>query len=150
MNELRKILLVDDSVNDTKLMIAALRGAGLANSIDTCRDGAEALDYLFRRGPHQQRSEASCPCVVLLDLKMPKVDGLEVLAQIRREPRFKSLPVVMITSSAEEKDMLKSYNLGVNAYVVKPVTHDQFLDAIKNVGLFWAVVNRPSPELLPG
>jgi CheY-like chemotaxis protein len=147
MSELRRILLVDDSLNDTKLMVAALRGAGLANPIETCRDGVEALDYLFRRGSHSGRSDATCPCVVLLDLKMPKVDGLEVLAQIRQEPRFKALPVVMITSSAEEKDMLTSYNLGVNAYVVKPVTHDQFLDAIKSVGLFWAVVNRPSPAL---
>ncbi|MBL9187083.1 MAG: response regulator [Opitutaceae bacterium] len=147
MSDLRRILLVDDSVNDVKLMISALRGAGLANPIETCRDGAEALDYLFRRGLHAGRSDATCPCVVLLDLKMPKVDGLEVLAQIRQDPHFKTLPVVMITSSAEEKDMLKSYKLGVNAYVVKPVTHDQFLEAIKNVGLFWAVVNRPSPEL---
>lgn len=147
MRELRRILLVDDSAADVKLMMAALRDAGLANPIDTCRDGAEALDFLFHRGPHAQRTDPTCPCVMLLDLKMPKMDGLEVLAKIRQDDRLKTLPVVIITSSAEEKDIITSYNLGVNAYVVKPVTHGQFLAAIKNVGLFWAVVNRPSPGL---
>lgn len=144
---LRRILLVEDSVNDIKLTTAALRSAGLANEIVVCRDGAEALDYLFRRGPHQGRTDDTCPAVVLLDLKMPKVDGLEVLREVRADPKFKTLPIVMITSSAEEKDMISSYNLGVNGYVVKPVTHDEFLNAIRDVGLFWAVVNQPPPQL---
>ena len=103
MSELRRILLVDDSANDVKLMITALRDAGLATPIDVCRDGAEALDFLRRRGTNAQR-DGSCPCVMLLDLKMPRVDGLEVLAQVRADPQLQALPVVMITSSAEEKD----------------------------------------------
>jgi CheY-like chemotaxis protein len=147
MNNIRRILLVEDSVNDIKLTTDALRAAGLANEIIVCRDGVEALDYLFRRGEHAGRSDETCPAVVLLDMKMPRMDGLEVLAQLRAEPRFKTLPIVMITSSAEEQDMVRSYNLGVNGYVVKPVTHDEFLNAIKEVGLFWAVVNQPPPQL---
>jgi CheY-like chemotaxis protein len=144
---LKRILLVEDSVNDIKLTTEALRAAGLANEIIVCRDGVEALDYLFRRGIHTGRSEETCPAVVLLDLKMPRMDGLEVLASLRADPRFKTLPIVMITSSAEEQDMVRSYNLGVNGYVVKPVTHDEFLAAIKEVGLFWAVANQPPPQL---
>ena len=147
MNALKRILLVEDSVNDIKLTTAALRSAGLANEIIICRDGAEALDYLFKRGEYAGRSDETCPAVVLLDLKMPRVDGLEVLSKLRAEERFKTLPIVMITSSAEEQDMIRSYNLGVNGYVVKPVTHDEFLAAIKEVGLFWAVVNQPPPQL---
>lgn len=144
---LKKILLVEDSVNDVKLTTSALRSAGLANEIIVCRDGAEALDYMFRRGPFEGRTDETCPTVVLLDLKMPRVDGIEVLTQLRADERFKTLPIVMITSSAEEKDMVRSYNLGVNGYVVKPVTHDEFLNAIREVGLFWAVVNQPPPQL---
>jgi len=147
VNEVKRILMVEDSVNDIKLTTAALRAAGLANEIVVCRDGAEALDYLFRRGPHAGQGDDTCPAVVLLDLKMPKVDGLEVLAQLRADARFKTLPIVMITSSAEEQDMVRSYNLGVNGYVVKPVTHDEFLAAIREVGLYWAVVNQPPPQL---
>jgi CheY-like chemotaxis protein len=146
-NHLKRILLVEDSINDVKLTTAALRAAGLANEIIVCRDGAEALDYLYRRGDHAGRSDDTCPAVVLLDLKMPKVDGLEVLRRVRADDRFKTLPMVMITSSAEEKDMVRSYNLGVNGYVVKPVTQSEFLMAIKEVGLFWAVVNQPPPQL---
>jgi CheY-like chemotaxis protein len=145
---LKRILLIEDSVNDIKLTTAALRSAGLANEIVVCRDGAEGLDYMFRRGQYAGRPDDTCPAVVLLDLKMPKVDGLEVLAQMRADPKFKTLPIVMITSSAEEQDMVRSYNLGVNGYVVKPVTHDEFLNAIKEVGLFWAVVNQPPPQLI--
>ena len=147
MNDLKRILLVEDSVNDIKLTTAALCAAGLANEIIVCRDGAEALDYLFRRNEFAGRGDETCPAVVLLDLKMPKVDGLEVLAKLRAEEKFKTLPIVMITSSAEEQDMIRSYNLGVNGYVVKPVTHDEFLAAIREVGLFWAVVNQPPPQL---
>jgi CheY-like chemotaxis protein len=147
LNELKRILLVEDSVNDIKLTTAALRSAGLANEIIVCRDGVEAIDYLYRRGAYAGRGDETCPAVVLLDLKMPRMDGLDVLTQIRADDRFKTLPVVMITSSAEEQDMIRSYNLGVNGYVVKPVTHDEFLAAIREVGLFWAVVNHPPPQL---
>lgn len=147
-NSLKRILLVEDSVNDIKLTTAALRAAGLANEIVVCRDGVEAIDYLFRRGEHEGRGDETCPAVVLLDLKMPRMNGLDVLEKIRSEDRFKTLPVVMITSSAEEQDMVRSYNLGVNGYVVKPVTHDEFLNAIREVGLFWAVVNQPPPQLV--
>ena len=146
MNALKRILMVEDSVNDIKLTTAALRAAGLANEIVVCRDGAEALDYMFRRNAFAGRTDDTCPAVVLLDLKMPKVDGLEVLAQLRADPRFKTQPIVMITSSAEEQDMVRSYNLGVNGYVVKPVTHDEFLAAVREVGLYWAVVNQPPPQ----
>ena len=144
---LKRILLVEDSVNDIKLTTAALRSAGLANEIVVCRDGAEALDYLFGRGEYAGRVDELCPMVVLLDLKMPRVDGLEVLARLRADAKFKTLPIVMITSSAEEQDMVRSYNLGVNGFVVKPVGHDEFLAAIREVGLFWAVVNQPPPQL---
>ena len=147
MTPVRRILLVEDSVNDVKLTTAALRAAGLANEIIICRDGVEAIDYLFRRGIHEGRTDDTCPAVVLLDLKMPRMDGLEVLGKIRAEEKFKTLPIVMITSSAEEQDMVRSYNLGVNGYVVKPVTHDEFLKAVREVGLFWAVVNQPPPQL---
>jgi CheY-like chemotaxis protein len=147
VTDLKRILLVEDSVNDIKLTTAALRAAGLANEIVVCRDGVEALDYLFRRGAYEGRTDETCPAVVLLDLKMPRMDGLDVLGKIRTDERFKTLPVVMITSSAEEQDMVRSYNLGVNGYVVKPVTHDEFLTAIREVGLFWAVVNQPPPQL---
>ncbi len=144
---LKRILLVEDSVNDIKLTTAALRAAGLANEIIVCRDGVEAIDYLFRQGEHADRSDETCPAVVLLDLKMPRMNGLDVLQKVRADDRFKTLPIVMITSSAEEQDMVRSYNLGVNGYVVKPVTHDEFLNAIREVGLFWAVVNQPPPQL---
>ena len=146
----KRILLVEDSVNDVKLTTAALRAAGLANEIVVCRDGVEAVDYLFRQGVHADRIDETCPAVVLLDLKMPRLDGLEVLQRVRADTRFKTLPIVMITSSAEEQDMIKSYNLGVNGYVVKPVTHAEFLIAIREVGLFWAVVNQPPPQLQTG
>ncbi len=146
MTSLKRILLVEDSVNDIKLTTTALRAAGLSNEIIVCRDGADALEYLFREGQYKGRSDDTCPAVVLLDLKMPRVDGLEVLAKLRADPRFKTLPIVMITSSAEEQDMVRSYNLGVNGYVVKPVTHDEFLIAVREVGLFWAVVNQPPPQ----
>ena len=147
MTHIKRILLVEDSVNDITLTTSALRAAGLVNEIVTCRDGVEALDYLYRRAQFTGRGDDTCPAVVLLDLKMPRMDGLEVLAKLRGDERFRTLPVVMITSSAEEQDMIRSYHLGVNGYVVKPVTHDDFIEAIKEVGLFWAVVNQPPPQL---
>lgn len=142
--ELRRILLVEDSVNDIKLALSALRDAHLANEVVVVRDGQEALDYLHRRGVYTLRAVGN-PAVVLLDLKLPKLNGLEVLQQIRAEPSLRHLPVVMITSSREEQDLAGSYNLGVNGYVVKPLEYEQFVQAIREVGLFWGVVNSPPP-----
>ncbi len=142
---LRRILLAEDDPNDVELTISALEKRHLANEVDVVKNGAEALDYLFRRGPYAARPN-DCPAVVLLDIKMPKVDGLEVLRQIRADPHLKMLPVVMLTSSREEGDLLRSYELGVNAYVVKPVDFDQFVQAVSDLGMFWAVVNEPPPD----
>ncbi len=144
MAELRPILLVEDSLKDIELVLAALKKNNFANEVVVARDGAEALDYLYRRGKFQSRA-GGLPIVMLLDLKMPKVDGLEVLRQIKGDEALKLLPVVMLTSSREEEDLVKSYRLGVNAYVVKPVGFQQFVDAIKQTGMFWAVINEPPP-----
>ena len=145
MNSLRPILLVEDNLNDIELTLVALKQNHVANEVVVARHGGEALDYLFRRGDFQKRDAAE-PLVVFLDLKMPKVDGLEVLRQIKSHDSLKVIPVVMLTSSREEADLIKSYELGVNAYVVKPVGFDQFTDAIRQVGMFWAVLNEPPPE----
>jgi CheY-like chemotaxis protein len=145
MTELRPILLAEDNLNDIELILAALKKNNLANEVVVARDGAEALDYLYRRGKFRSR-EAGLPIAIFLDLKMPKVDGLEVLQQIKGDAVFKVLPVVMLTSSREEADLVKSYQLGVNAYVVKPVGFQQFVDAIKQTGMFWAVINEPPPH----
>jgi CheY-like chemotaxis protein len=141
---LKPILLVEDNPNDLELTLIALSKSQLANEVVIARDGAEALDYLLRRGEYQGRP-AGNPAVVLLDLKLPKVDGLEVLKEIRSTPNLKSLPVVMLTSSKEEQDLVRSYELGVNAYVVKPVDFSEFLRAIADLGIFWAVLNEPPP-----
>jgi CheY-like chemotaxis protein len=127
------------------MVLAALKKNNLANEVVVARDGAEALDYLYRRGEFQSLDER-LPIAILLDLKMPKVDGLEVLRQIKGDAALKAIPVVMLTSSREEADLVKSYELGVNAYVVKPVGFEQFVDAIRQTGMFWAVVNEPPPE----
>ena len=148
MNELKRILLVEDSANDVALTLAALEETNLANEVDVVRDGQQALDYLRREGPWSERPEGS-PAVVLLDLKLPKVDGLQVLAHIKSNPLLKTVPVVMLTSSREERDLARSYGLGVNAYVVKPVAFPDFVCALKELGLFWAVVNQPPPGALP-
>lgn len=148
MQELKRILLVEDSPNDVELILAALAENCLANEVVVVRDGEEALDYLYRRGVFRLRMEGN-PVVVLLDLKLPKVDGLEVLAQVKSDPEMRRLPVVVLTSSREEQDVVNSYNLGTNAYVVKPVDFHEFVDAIKELGLFWAVVNQPPPGSLP-
>jgi len=145
MEDLKRILLAEDSAKDVELTLSALEEKHLANKVDVVRDGEEALDYLYRRGPFQSRPDGN-PAVVLLDIKMPKVDGLEVLRQIKSDERLKTIPVVVLTSSREEQDMVQSYKLGVNAYVVKPVDFSQFVDAIKEVGAFWAVINEPPPE----
>jgi CheY-like chemotaxis protein len=147
MHELRRILLVEDSPNDVELILAALEDNRLANEVVVVRDGEEALDYLYRRGVFRLRIEGN-PVVVLLDLKLPKVDGLEVLSQIKSDSQLRRIPVVVLTSSREEQDLINSYNLGTNAYVVKPVDFHEFVDAIKELGLFWAVVNQPPPGSL--
>lgn len=144
MSRLQRILLVDDSPRDTEMALDALATYNLANEVVTLRDGAEALDYLYRRGPFAGRTNEQ-PAVILLDLKMPKVDGLEVLRQIKGDPDLKVIPVVMMTSSREEQDLVKSYHLGVNAYVVKPVGFHEFVEAVKMVGGFWAMMNEPPP-----
>ena len=142
--ELKRILLVDDSPRDTELALDALAQNNLANEVVALRDGAEALDYLYRRGQFADRGNGN-PAVVMLDLKMPKVDGIEVLRQIKSDPQLKTIPVVVMTSSREEQDLVRSYELGVNAYIVKPVQFPEFVEAVKLVGSFWAVVNEPPP-----
>jgi CheY-like chemotaxis protein len=141
MPSLKHILLVDDSPRDTELAIDALEKHNLANGVVALRDGAEALDYLNRRGDFAQRGGGQ-PAVILLDLKMPKVDGLEVLRQVKGDPMLKLIPVVVMTSSREEQDLVDSYKLGVNAYVVKPLNFHEFADAIRQLGAFWAVLNQ--------
>jgi CheY-like chemotaxis protein len=145
MNSLKPILLVEDNLNDIELTCAALKQNNVANEVVVTRHGGEALDYLRRQGNFQERSPGH-PVVVFLDLKMPKVDGLEVLRQMKSDPSLKVIPVVMLTSSREEADLVKSYQLGVNAYVVKPVGFEQFTDAIRQLGIFWAVLNEPPPN----
>jgi CheY-like chemotaxis protein len=144
MAPLKRILLVEDNERDVELTLAALDEHNLANEVITARDGAEALDYLHHRGKFTGHANG-LPVVVMLDLKMPKVDGLEVLRQMRSDARLKHVPVVMITSSREEQDLVNSYQLGVNAYVVKPVDFQQFVESVKQIGFFWAVVNEPPP-----
>src|SRR6266508_3236804 len=140
MAELNSILLAEDNPKDVELTLTALGENHLANEVVVVRDGEEALDYLFRRGRFALRSEGN-PAVVLLDLKMPKVDGLEVLRQIKSDETLKTVPVVMLTSSREERDLVESYRLGINAYVVKPVGFDRFIEAVRQVGVFWALIN---------
>lgn len=144
MPSLKRILLAEDNLRDIQLTLAALEEHHLANEVMVVRDGAEALDYLYRRGPFSIRTSGH-PLVVFLDLKMPKVDGVEVLRRIKGDPELQMIPVVMVTSSREQQDVLKSYKLGANAYVVKPIDFQQFNDAIKQLGLFWAVLNEPPP-----
>jgi CheY-like chemotaxis protein len=141
---LKPILLVEDNPKDLELTLIALEKSQLANDVVVTRDGVEALDYLNCTGPHSQRAPGN-PAVVLLDLKLPRVDGIEVLQTIRSTPELKSIPVVMLTSSREEQDLLRSYALGVNAFVVKPVEFREFVDAIADLGIFWAVLNEPPP-----
>jgi two-component system response regulator len=147
MSLLKRILLVDDSARDIEMALAALESHNLANEVVALRDGAEALDYLYRRGDYADRPHGD-PVVVLLDLKMPKVDGIEVLRQIKGDPLLKVIPVVVMTSSREEQDLLNSYQLGVNAYVVKPVKFQNFVEAVEQVGAFWAILNEPPPGSL--
>jgi CheY-like chemotaxis protein len=143
--DIRTLLLAEDSANDVELTLAALRDNHLVNQVVVVRDGAEALDYLFKRGVYADRQGGN-PAVLLLDLKMPKVDGLEVLRQVKASSTLKTIPVVVLTSSREEQDLVGSYGLGVNAYVVKPVGFEQFMEAVRVLGGFWAVLNEPPPE----
>lgn len=145
MNPLRPILLIEDNLNDVELTITALKSHNVANEVVVARHGGEGLDYLYRRGKFDQRPPG-LPVAVFLDLKMPKVDGLEVLRIVKNDPALKTLPIVMLTSSREEADLIKSYELGANAYVVKPVGFEQFTDAIRQLGIFWALVNEPPPQ----
>jgi two-component system response regulator len=140
-----RILLVDDSPQDTEMALHALQEYQLANEVVALRDGAEALDYLYRREAFAGSSHAD-PTVILLDLKMPRVDGLEVLRQLKNDPVLRTIPVVIMTSSREEQDLVKSYQLGVNAYVVKPLNFHEFVEAVKVVGAFWMVLNEPPPR----
>jgi len=144
MNSLARILMVEDDPSDVELTLMALEEYKLANEVVVTRDGREALDYLHSRGQYAGRSDDN-PAVILLDLKLPKVTGIEVLEQIRSDERLKMIPVVVLTSSHEEKDMLASYALGVNAYVVKPVEFHEFVNAVKELGMFWAIINQPPP-----
>jgi CheY-like chemotaxis protein len=143
--DLRPILLVEDNPRDLELTLAALAKCQLANDIVVARDGAEALDFLYSRGEHADRTPGD-PAVVLLDLKLPKVDGLEVLETVKRDPHQRQIPVVMLTSSREERDLVRSYELGVNAFVVKPVDFNAFFEAIQDLGMFWAILNEPPPR----
>ena len=144
MTELKRILLAEDNPKDVELTLTALEEHNLANEVVVVNDGAEALDYLYRRGKFAMRADND-PAVVLLDLKMPKVDGLEVLRTIKKDDKLKTIPLVILTSSREEKDLVESYKLGVNAYVVKPVDFQQFVDAVKELGAFWAIINESPP-----
>lgn len=137
-------MIVDDSPKDVELTIAALAEKNLANEVIVAEDGEEALDYLYKRGKFVDYEKVN-PAVILLDIKMPKIDGIEVLRQIRAEPKFKTIPVIMVTSSREERDLVESYNLGANSYVVKPVDIAQFIDAVKVLGQYWAVINQLPP-----
>ena len=143
-SELKRILLVEDNQNDIDLTLAALAHNELADEVVVVRDGAQALDYLHRRGNYRLRARGN-PSVVLLDLKLPKVDGLEVLEHVKSDPQLKVIPIVMLTSSREEVDLASSYQRGVNAYVVKPVTFSQFVEALRELGVFWAEINEPPP-----
>jgi CheY-like chemotaxis protein len=144
MTEIGRILMVEDDPNDVELTLTALAEYNLANEVVVTRDGAEALDYLYCRGSFATRVSDN-PAVLLLDLKLPKVDGLQVLQQIKSDEKLRMIPVVVLTSSREERDMVASYRLGVNAYVVKPVDFHEFVNAIKELGIFWAVINQAPP-----
>lgn len=140
MNRLKRILLVEDSPNDVEMTLLALAEHNLANEVVVVADGEQALDYLYLRGQYAGRTDGN-PAVMLLDLKMPKVDGLEVLRIVKSDEKLRGIPIVMLTSSREEQDLVRSYQLGVNAYVVKPVGFRAFVDAVKELGVFWAIVN---------
>ena len=140
LNEV-EVVLVEDNPNDAELAIRALKEYNFANKLMWLKDGVEALDFIFAQGQYADRSVGEVPKVILLDLKLPRVDGLEVLEKIKSDTRTKSIPVVVLTSSSEERDIIASYNLGVNSYVIKPVDFDKFVDAAKEIGLYWMLLN---------
>jgi two-component system response regulator len=146
----KMILLVEDNPNDEALTLRALKKNNIKNAVEVVRDGAEALDWLFARGTHAGRDASILPQVVLLDLKLPKVSGLEVLRAVREDPRTKRLPVVLLTSSREEQDVIAGYDLGANSYVRKPVEFADFAEAIRQLGLYWLVLNETAPPSAPG
>jgi CheY-like chemotaxis protein len=147
MASLKRILLAEDSDRDVELTLAALEQNNLANEVVVARDGAEALDYLNNRGKFAGHGNG-LPAVILLDLKMPRVDGLEVLRAVKTDLKLKHIPVVMLTSSREERDLIRSYELGVNAYVVKPVDFQKFVESVRDLGFFWAIINEPPPNTM--
>jgi CheY-like chemotaxis protein len=147
MVDLKRILLVEDNPNDVELALAALCDYNLANEVVVAKDGVEALDYLYRRNGFSERHEGH-PAVVLLDLKMPKVDGIEVLRTVKGDEKLKMIPVVMMTSSREERDLVESYRLGVNAYVLTPIKFTEFMRAVRELGVFWAAINEPPPACI--
>jgi CheY-like chemotaxis protein len=144
MPELKPILLVEDNPKDVELTLAALQEARIANDVVVARDGAEALDYLLGRGSHESRNTLD-PALVILDLKMPKVDGMEVLKAVKETPSLAAVPVVVLTGSKEERDILQGYDLGANSYVIKPFGTEEFMTAIRHLGIFWAILNEPRP-----
>lgn len=143
MEKINRILYAEDNLNDIELTLSAFAEHNLANAVDVVRDGQEVLDYLNREGKHKQRSSEN-PVVILLDIKMPKIDGIDVLKQIKQSQELKSIPVVMLTSSQMETDLVKSYELGANAFVVKPIDFTEFINTIKSIALFWAITNKTS------
>jgi two-component system response regulator len=146
MSEPVEILLVEDNPDDLDLALHALKKHNLANHIEVARDGAEALEFLFATGPHAHRDVNHQPRVILLDLKLPKVDGLEVLAKVKADPRTRTIPVVVMTSSREDSDLVRSYQLGVNSYIVKPVDFQQFAEAVRHLGYYWMLLNQPPKD----
>jgi two-component system, response regulator len=142
-NESIEILLVEDNPNDVELALHALEKGHVANRVQVVRDGAEALDFIFCTGDYAYRDQTNTPKIILLDLKLPKVDGLEVLRRLKSESSTQAIPVIMMTSSREERDIVESYRLGVNSYIVKPVDFEQFLQAVQQIGLYWLLLNHP-------
>ena len=142
-NSAVEILIVEDTPQDLELALRALRKANLANRIEVARDGVEALDYIFCEGKHTDRKIENAPKMILLDLKLPKIDGLEVLKRLKSDPRTKMIPIVVMTSSKEQSDVVESYNLGVNSYIVKPVNFEQFSEAVQKLGMYWLLLNHP-------
>lgn len=147
MNEIDavEILIVEDTPQDLELTLRALKKANLSNRIQVARDGAEALEFLFGEGVHTGRKIEDAPKVILLDLKLPKVDGIEVLRRINSDSRTKTIPVAVLTSSKEQKDVVESYRLGVNSYIVKPVNFERFAEAVRDLGMYWLLLNQPAP-----
>lgn len=141
-----EILLVEDNINDAELTIRALKKKNLANNLVHLKDGAEALDFIFARGEYEKRDVSSAPKVILLDLKMPRIDGIEVLEKVRADERTKKIPVVILTSSKEDPDVERCYRLGANSYIVKPVDFDNFLNAVTQLGFYWLLLNNPPPR----